>query len=392
MVRRYLFQKSRWAVIQGLIDTAGYLVFRHSRDQSLPSGIKKILVSRIDHLGDVFIASSIVPHLRKAFPESEIHFLAGEWSLGYLRLNPDISKVLVYNSIWHGRSEGLFKKSLKAVMGFFRNALEMRRASYDLCIDLRTFPCNSIPLLYVGKGRYRVGFSTGGFGFLLNKIIPYRGGVHETAHICDALRAVGVAVDEGDIRPSFTPGEAAIKEASDILEGLGITLDEPYALIHTGSGNPSKYWRKEGWREVAGRIKKTYGMKAVIFDTVYGGIDGALKLPANVSFEVFAALSMRASLFAGLDSLPAHLAASFGTPAVVIWCGINDPLQWQPVGPRVRVVKKDVQCAPCFRRKGCAGMECMDITPDDCLMEVARLLKPGKGALKAVKQAGALRA
>lgn len=372
--KTYLFKKPYLAMLQGAADTIGYLLFRR-QSAKMPSEVKKVLVSRIDHFGDVFIASSILPHLKAAYPGARIDFLAGEWAWGYLRSNPFINRVLVYNAFRHNRNGGFFKKAFGAIEGFFRNVRDIRAEGYDLAIDLRAYPFNSIPVLYLGGVKYIAGFSTGGFGFLLNNVVHYRTGVHETAHINDALTALGTNVPLRQLRPSFTPPKTALKEASRVLEGLGIPEGEDYVLIHTGAGNPGKLWKKEEWQGVIDRIVTRHGVKVVAYDPVYGDLLGCTYLPALISFELFAAVAKRASVFIGLDSMPAHLAASFNTPTVVVWCGINDSVQWRPVGESVSIIKKDVACSPCFLKNGCKSMDCMRISAEDCMREAGRYLK-----------------
>lgn len=374
--RDYLYEKPYMAFMQGLVDSIGHLIIRRPGKREFDkAGISRILVARIDHLGDVFIAASILPHLKRAFPEARIDFMAGAWTQVYLRTNPSVDRIIVYNAFKHNRSAGFLKKARDAVLGYLSAIIEMRRASYDLCINLRTYSFNAATLLYLGNGGYTAGFATGGFGFLLDKIIPYRDGVHEAAHIADALAAVGAAISEAEVRPVFEPSITATAKAAELLIGLGIADGEPFALIHTGAGTPVKYWRGAAWSEVAGTLKKRDGLKIVATDPVHGGINGCIDLPALVSFDVYAAIAKKAALFIGLDSFPAHLAASMGTPTVVIWCGVNDPVRWRPLGARVVVVKKDVECAPCYKKSGCADMVCMKISAADCLDAVAVFLK-----------------
>lgn len=370
--KSYLYQKTGLAVTQRLIDAVGSLFFRPSKTP-FPE-VRKILVSRIDHLGDVFLASSILPHLKAAFPKARIHFMAGQWAVCCLKHNQLIDKILVYNSVRHNRAKGLLKNAVDAFKGFFSNVRQMRREGYDLCIDLRAYPFNSIPLMYLGKGKYKVGFATGGYGFLLDKVIPYRTGVHELAHVTDALDALGIDTSLRVLRPEFKVPKSAEQECKRALFDMGIHEREPYVLLHTGSGNAYKLWKKERWQELISKINLEYGIKTVVCDPVYGDLKGCIKLSTLVSFELFAAVARRAELFVGLDSLPAHLAASFGTPVVSIWCGINDCVQWRPLGDSVSIVKKDMPCSPCFRKKGCQSMKCMDLSAEDGMKEARKYL------------------
>lgn len=363
---------------QYVMDLAGKLLFRAAA-KSMPKDIRSILVARIDHLGDVFLASSILPHLKKHYPDAKIDFMAGQWAKDFLGTNAYIDKVLVYNSSKHNRAKGVFKKLTDSITGFFKNVRQMRSTRYDLAIDLRAYPFNSIPLIFLGGARYKAGFSTGGFGFLFDKLVPYRTGVHEIDHIRDVLGAIGIDVDKHGLKPQYCPSRYAEKDCVRLLEGLGVAGREKFVLVHTGSGTPHKLWKKEAWQKTVNMITDRYGTRVVMYDPVYeDSITGCVKLPSSISFDTFAEVVKNAALFIGLDSLPAHLAASFGVPTVVVWCGINDHRQWQPLGDNVALVRKALDCAPCFRKNGCQSMHCMDISAQDCLNEITRFLAPPK--------------
>lgn len=374
--RQYLFRKKHLAVIHGIIDAIGYFLFRGRRGNPAPKDAKSILVARCDHLGDVFIASSILPHLKKAFPKARVDFLAGSWAGPLLNSNPHISRHLVHDSLKLNRGgKSFFSKAAVAFSCFTKNVLELRKARYDVCVDLRAFSSNSVPLLFLGGCKYRAGFATGGWGFLLTRIIPYKEGGHEITHIADALTALGVKVKETGLSPVFTLNTTDEKTAVALLKSIGVSEGERFVLIHTGSGLPAKRWKTQRWQELADKISARWGLKVVAFDDSSSGLKGCNKLPALLELSAFAAVAKRAALFAGLDSFPSHVSASLGTPTVVVWCGVNDPAKWRPLGSAVAIVRKDVPCSPCNLKDGCASMTCMDISADDCLKEIEKLFK-----------------
>lgn len=371
--RDYLYNKPYMAFAQGLLDAVGFFIRRPGKRRLDKAGVRRILVSRIDHLGDVFIASSVLSYLKKAFPDAKIDFLAGVGTHVYLKTNPHIERIIPYNAFRHNRTHGFFKRLTQAASGYLRVMLEMRAAGYDLSLNLRSYPFNATTLLYLGGCGYNVGFATGGYGFLLDSIIPYREGGHETEHLVAALEVIGI--DANGLRPYFEPSVEASVRAVAILNDLGVTEGERFALIHTGAGTDVKHWKQEAWAQTAASLRKEYGLKVLVTDPVYGGIDGCNVLPALVSFEEYGAIVKRAALFAGLDSFPAHLAASMDIPTVVIWCGVNDSTRWRPLGPSVAVVRKKIDCAPCFKKAGCVAMTCMNIGARECIEAVDALLK-----------------
>src|SRR3989338_8460819 len=94
------------AFLQGLVDSIGRVFFKPSGKN--PGGVRKILASRIDHMGDVFLASSALPHLKKAYPEADIDFMAGSWSAPCLKDNPYVRRLVVHDAFKHNRRPGLF--------------------------------------------------------------------------------------------------------------------------------------------------------------------------------------------------------------------------------------------------------------------------------------------
>jgi ADP-heptose:LPS heptosyltransferase len=374
--RSYLFRKTYPAFIHGLIDAVGFYLFRGGRGRPLPSDVKRILVSRIDHLGDVFIAFSVLPHIKKAFPKAEIDFLAGSWANRLLSANPLVARHIAHDSFKLSRvNAGVLARAVKSFSSFTGNVKELRKSRYDICLDLRTFSSNSILLLFLGAGKFNAGFATGGWGFLLDRIIPYKDGVHEVSHMADALGALGIKTDAKKLRPEFPLRNTDLKEASVFLKQYAVSFDEPFALIHIASGLSAKLWRNDRWQELINILPERYGLKPVVCGAEESALTHCINLPALLKLNVFASLAKQASLFIGLDSFPAHLSASFGTPTAVIWCGVNDPVRWKPLGENTVVIRKGVDCSPCFLKDGCKTMKCMDISADDCVKEIDGLIK-----------------
>ena len=49
----------------------------------------RILVVKLDHLGDVLLATPVFSNLRQAYPNAELHALTGTWSRIVLEKHPD---------------------------------------------------------------------------------------------------------------------------------------------------------------------------------------------------------------------------------------------------------------------------------------------------------------
>ena len=139
--------------------------------------------------------------------------------------------------------------------------------------------------------------------------------VHTAEHLASAVFYLGVPVAEIPRARLFAP---QVKPA------------RPYAVLHPAASAPEKTWPPGGFLEVARSLRST-GL-----EPVFVGASGDVLRPFH-EFRVLAGaplseiktLMRNATLFVGNDSGPAHMAAAFFLPLVVIF-GASDPLVWAP--------------------------------------------------------------
>lgn len=265
--------------------------------------------------------------------------MAGEWAKDLLANNPYVDETIIYNSFLQNRRGGLWYRTKNDIVSFLSALRKIRTEGYDLGIDLRSYFMNSLPLLYLSSVKYVVGYSTGGFGFLLDKEVPYRADVHEVLHVTDLIKSIGIDVRDEEIHISYKIPDAAQEQAAHTLDLEGIDQGELFIVIHPGTADRKKEWNIEGWKAII-RHLKPYRMKIVfcggpsdsrMVDTILsqGTQDGVINLSGLLSIETFAVVLKKASLVIGLDSFPCHLATAVGTPTLVLWSGINDPTLWK---------------------------------------------------------------
>jgi len=99
-------------------------------------------------------------------------------------------------------------------------------------------------------------------------------------------------------------------------------------------------------------------------------------LAGKLSLKELGALTGQARIFIGVDSMPMHLAAAMGTPAVALF-GPSGELQWGPWRVAHRVVASDRHpCRPCGL-DGCGGgkvSECLTTLPVEPVLHAAQQL------------------
>ena len=319
---------------------------------------KRILVVKLDHLGDVILATPVFSNLRQAYPNVELHALTGAWSRVVLERHPDINKVLEYNSPAFCRTGR--PTSLKQTFQLYR---QLRRQEYDLLVELR--------------GDWRIVW------FALLRITPHRlsraalqiasklrlsrfSGTHETTRNLDVLRYMGIPASVQTATFSVTTADE--KWASNFLATHKIDRQDPLVAIHPGSPIPLKRWLPERYAELADWLIAQKRAQ-VLFVGVKNEIPiiteiqefmraGTVSIAGKTTLTQLASILHICNVFIGNDSGPMHLAAAVGTQTIGLY-GPGDPTHFGPMGTQCQTIRRKLDCPPClgttcqFGKEGC---------------------------------------
>lgn len=323
---------------------------------------KRILVVKLDHLGDVILATPVFSNLRQAYPNVELHALTGTWSRVVLERHPDVRTIFDYNSPAFSRTGQ--STSLKQAFQLYR---ELRRQKYDLVVELR--------------GDWRT------TGFSLLRLTPHRlsraalqienklrlarfSGTHETTRNLDLLRHASIPTPFQNATFSVTIADE--KWASDFLAIHKINKQYPLVAIHSGSPMPLKRWSPERYAELADWLIARKGTQILfvgvkdevpIVTEIQRRMQGAsINIAGETTLTQLASILHTCNVFIGNDSGPMHLAAAVGTPTIGLY-GPGDPTRFAPIGVTCRTIRPKFDCPPCF------GATCR-FGKDGCMSEI----------------------
>lgn len=398
-VRTYRYSRLRWRVMVRLIDAFGSLVMgliRGLRPVPATDSIRRILIVQLDHLGDAVLTTTMLPSLKSAWPDAELHVLASVANAEVFRASPHIDDVHVADRNWFERRSGCWSMLTAA----WRLGRRMRSGRYDLGIDVRG-DILSIFLMVLAGIRIRAGWAMGGGGFWLTHVGQWQPGRHEVLSRLELLRALGIEPPEAHgVRPRLSIGRVDRAHADRHLSRLWtphqwlqacvrgempgrgkIALSLPLAVIHPVAGTQAKRWPIAYWRRLIDGLRHSGFFVVIIgsgddrpLNDMIRRQPGVIDLTGELPLTSTLALLERADLFIGVDSGPAHLAAVTGTPSVVLFSGTNKPAQWRPWSPAVLGLRHRVSCSPCHQ-KLCplAGHPCMTgLSPERVLRMALR--------------------
>lgn len=338
----------------------------------------KVLIIKLSSIGDCIHALPAVASLREGFKKKGINARI-DWLV-----EEAASSVLTHNR--------LVDNVIVVKRGWLRNYRENRRAAsalaatrYDLVLDFQGLLKSGV-WVYLSKGAKRAGFSNGremSHLFLNDRLPPYDPEKHAVDRYLDlAVHAGGAA---GPARFQIDTGKAA-KSAENKLRDAGVGREPFFAMVSQARW-PTKLWSEGSFVELARRIIEKTGFNAVLvggpgdraaLDQMKNAIGaGAINLAGLTDLPELAEVLRRARFAVTVDSGPMHLAAAVGTRCVALF-GPTAPWRTGPYGTGHIVVRKGLDCSPCFSRK-CANPECMTgITVEDVLEAMRPILAEGR--------------
>ena len=152
--------------------------------------------------------------------------------------------------------------------------------------------------------------------------------------------------------------------------------------------NPMARWKTKLWESgrfaiLADKIQKELSCRVIFTggsddrSRVVEIIDRMDEMPINVagqtSLKELAYLYSRCRLMISTDTGPMHMAAAMDCP-VVAFFGPTAPWRTGPYGEGHRVIRGEIECSPCFKKR-CDHMTCMrEITVDRAFEAVKQLL------------------
>ena len=323
----YRYVRWRWRLLFALVDVLGTALFAAAgclaalwrrivparRGEGGTTG--RILVVQLDHLGDAIITAPIFALLKQRYPAARIEVLAAPWNRRVFDLIAEVDRVHICARNRFAPRPGLGWIPAVIVWG-----LRMRRRRFDLAIDVRgEFPHNV--LLWLCGARRRVGWGSGGGGFLLTDRAAYVPDRPELESRMALLEPLGIDAGGAGRRPlpRIHPTEAADAFARSAWRQASPERSARRVVIHVGAGTPAKRWPVEHWRALlaglAARGSVAVALVGVESDTATArAILGSRPWPVvdwtgRLEIAELAAVLQQADLAIGADSGPAHLAA-----------------------------------------------------------------------------------
>jgi len=250
---------------------------------------EKILIVKLDEIGDMLYILHVIDALRESYPEGQIDIWCKKMNNGLV---------------------------VDRINGQILNDIKKPNSRYDLVVDLR------------GTWRSLFWALWGGTSFRLDRGTirirnKFQGGQkHERITNWEIVEPV---VSKNYRDPSLLPNTEDVTAVSSLLAEIGI---EKFALIHTGARDEVRRWPFERFIELAEYLKDRYQLPTLVcggpeevqlLEQKLEGFSFIHSVAGRTSLNQLGVLAKKASVFIGNESGPLHFATLAKTPLVALF-------------------------------------------------------------------------
>lgn len=344
--------------------------------------IERVLVVRLDNIGDVIMLSPALRTLRFAFPRARITLLASPAGNQVAPMLPWVDEVLTRRVVWQDAS-GAMPFDPAREMDLVE---EIRARRFDAAFIFTSFSQSPWPpayACYLAGVPLRYGQSKEFGGSLLTrwvKSVPDE--VHQTERSLFLLESLGLPA-HGRHLELAVPVEARMS-AERLLRNVGVDSAAPFAVLAPGASCQARRYDPARFAEVARLLVRNAGLPLVVVGSEREAnlaaplLEAAGSLAASLvgrtSIPELAAVIERCALLIANDSGPMHMADAFLRPIVILYSGTEYESQWRPRYAPTVLLRRHTACSPCYNFRCPFNMECLDIPPEEVAEAASRLL------------------
>ena len=332
---------------------------------------KKVLVIKLDGIGDMILASPLLRELRANLPEAFITLVVAPHVLNLVELCPYVDEVLTF--AWEAGGRWGHLRRYGRILSFSVQHLWRQRFELALAPYWEADWYGASAIGYFSGAPRRVGYSeqVNEWKKIINKGFDnyYTDALrdpvlrHEVDRHLHLLEYVGFKVKDSSLE-CWISSEDEIS-AKRILHVQDRDAEHPVIIFGIGSCNPKNRWPLDNFLEVgAWLIKKCQARILVVggpqdqaaareLETQLG--QAVLNAAGLLTLRQTAAMMKQAAFYLGNDTGPMHLAAANNLPVIEISCHplkgnpchARSPQRFGPWGVPHKILQPEKPCAPC---------------------------------------------
>jgi ADP-heptose:LPS heptosyltransferase len=345
---------------------------------------EKILLVRMDNLGDVVMLTPAMRALQKAFPETRLTLLASPAGSQMAPLLPWIDETLVWSAVWQDVSGS---RPLDPARELELVDL-IHEKGFDAALIFTSFSQSPFPPAYccsLAGVPVRVGFSKEFGGAILTHAgRPPEDSGHQVDRNLALLSLVGIP-DDGLQMELDVPADVVIA-VDALLTEHGVKQGAAYIVVAPGASCAARRYPLERFALAIDRLHEQTGLPVVILGSQkeqagFEPLEEAHREPwlvplaGKTSVGEMVEIIHRAELVIANNSASLHIADAFRVPQVILYSGTEYRSQWMPRFSPAVLLKRETSCSPCYRFDCPFELECLDVPPEEVASAALSLIQ-----------------
>ena len=301
---KYLTSKAYWPLL-AVFDAFGNIFMKKHRQP--PEILRKALFIRLEHIGDMVMATPVFESFKKSNPECEIHVLCQSLTTPLIRFNPFVDKIIEFDAPWFSR-KSVKKNDIKDIL---------KKEKYDIVFEMHGDPRN-LSIAHA-TGGYVVGYACRGGGFLINKKMPYDPKAHM---ISQNMTLVSDYINSSAGKMKIYTDKKSRAEAVSLMRKNELKRCR-FVVIQPRTGRPEKDLTDQ---EVANFVKSSK-LKVVITGSIddvkrneaFSSLPNSVNLTGKTSLLGLVELVKMAQSVLAADTGIVHISGAVGKKCRVIY-------------------------------------------------------------------------
>jgi len=346
----------------------------------------RVLVMRLDTIGDVVMLGPALRTLREQLPGAEITLMTSSEGSEAAYLLPWVDHVLVHDRPWQDDSSLNVLDAQEEVDLIHR----LRESQFSMAVIFTSLSQSSSAaarVCHMAGIPYRVGFSKEpGEGMLSHHLSLLADETHQVDRNLSLLEAIGIHAQNN--RPELYISDEVQERANELLHTVRVNPRAPYIVLAPGASCSARRYASFRFAEatrilaaqtelqlvIVGNSHEVESLEPVLKvaeENLYGNLHS---LVGKTSVPELAAIIRQAGLTIAHNSAPMHIADAFQCPMVILYSGTDLVSQWMPRNAPARLLCHPVFCSPCYNFVCPFDMKCLDIRPEEVAIAALEML------------------
>ncbi|HXK60398.1 MAG TPA: glycosyltransferase family 9 protein [Acidobacteriota bacterium] len=342
--------------------------------------VRRLLVMRLDNIGDVIMMGPALKAIKENLPEAELVMMVSPAGAQAAPLLPWIDDLIGWRALW----QDIGKPQLRPDKEFeLIEALRLR--GFDLALAFTSFSQSPHPAAFVcrmaGIPRFYGQSQESGWSTL--PAFPVE--ENQAERNLYLIESLGLTVKDRNL--DIRIPKAAEDSLGLLARNAGLEISQDYIVLNPWTSCDSRTYPSVRFAQAARALSEITGMRVALSGApkerqkspeilqILG--TRAVDLVGRTDVCQFAALVARARVVLTGNTSALHLADATLVPVVVPYSGTELESQWAPRSAPHKLLLRRTDCTPCYRFSCPFDHECLDIPPEEVVAAAMESLASG---------------